>query len=63
VTNHICFQEGAKESIRLKCLNDPRLGGRTTLKEKGRGYAPGGIRATKLIYVGRRDRVRCNNRC
>jgi hypothetical protein len=48
--NYIGFHQGAKESIRIRCLNNPRLGGRA---------APEGRVCTKWcqslnLFLGRR---------
>jgi hypothetical protein len=41
VIKFIGFQQGAEESIRLRCLNDPRPGGRAAQRrERGGGSAP-----------------------
>jgi hypothetical protein len=37
VIKFIGFQQGAEESIRLRCSNDPRPGGRAAPKERRRG--------------------------
>jgi hypothetical protein len=41
VINFIEFQQGTEESIQLRCLNDPRLGGQEALEERvGVGSVP-----------------------